>query len=106
MLSYERVLFKLSHISQHMTWRERGCCVAALWQQEARVGKKIIGAAILFFSRHTHISHKVPHGKHKIKGLPFQKKIQWPKCNENPSSWTLGTTILLPLYNFLIAEDK
>ena len=49
------------------------------------------------------ISHKEPQGKCKMQWLQ-QKEL--PKNKGNPLALTLGTTILLALCNFLIAQDK
>ena len=36
----------------------------------------------------------------------FQKEKELPESKENPLALTLGTTILLTLRNFLIAQHK
>jgi len=52
------------------------------------------------------ISQAVPIGKCKMQRLHFKRKKELPENKGNPLASTLGTTILVTLCNFLIAEDK
>ena len=50
--------------------------------------------------------HEVPQGKYKNAMASFQKEKELPESKGNPLALTLGTTILLTLCNFLIAQHK
>ena len=62
------------------------------------------------FSRHffaiLHFSHEVPQGKHQLQLLHFKSKRAAREKKGKPLALTLGTTILLTLCNFVIAEDQ
>ena len=62
----------------------------------------------MFYSHHFFgdISHEVPQSKHKNAMASFQKEKELPESKGNPLALTLGTTILLTLCNFLIAQHK
>ena len=50
--------------------------------------------------------HEVPQGKYKNAMGSFQKEKELPESKGKPLALTLGTTILLTLCIFLIAQHK
>ena len=65
------------------------------------------GTCRVFFSTlFGYISHEVPQDKYKNAMASFQKEKELPESKGNPLALTLGTTILLTLCNFLIAQHK
>ena len=61
---------------------------------------------VLFSTLFGYISHEVPQDKYKNAMTSFQKEKDLLKSKGNPLAVTLGTSILLTLCNFVIAEDK
>ena len=61
---------------------------------------------VLFSTLLGDISDKVPKGKYKNAMASFQKEKDLLESKGNPLTVTLGTSILLTLCNFLIAQHK
>ena len=61
---------------------------------------------VLFSTLFGYISHEVPQDKYKNAMASFQKEKDLLESKGNPLAVTLGTTILLTLCNFLIAQHK
>ena len=61
---------------------------------------------VLFSTLFGDISHEVPKGKYRNAMASFQKEKDLLESKGNPLALTLGTTILLILCNFLIAQHK
>ena len=61
---------------------------------------------VLFSTLFGDISHEVHQDKYKNAMASFQKEKELPESKGKPLALTLGTTILLTLCNFLIAQHK